>query len=149
MVKEAKEQMNRIVKENHDREDIIKAVRAMFGELGMDDLGNDLIDSARRAVVDINNRGVSLAKEGKLDDAIDLLTRASDELPGNLTISLNVLQAVLSQIKFTGYSRQRQHLISEYLTRAERINAEHPKLIRIREKMHEIEQMGEQQQAQA
>ena len=135
MIPEAKDLMNRIVKENHDREDVIGAVRLMYGELGMEDLGKDLIDSARRAVVEINNRGVSLAKEGKLDEAITLLTKASDELPGNLTISLNVLQAALSQIRFTGHTAERQFLLEQYVSRAERINADHPKLVKLREKI--------------
>ncbi len=139
MVKEAKVLMNQIVKENHDREDVIAAVRAMYNELGMEGLGDDLIDTARRAVVDINNRGVSLAKEGKLDEAIELLTQASDELPGNLTISLNVLQAVLSQVRFFGATRQRQFLIDEYLKRSEKINPENPKLVRLREKILEMQ----------
>jgi len=135
MIPEAKELMNQIVKENHDRADIIKAVRQMYVELGMEDLGEDLIDTARRAVVEINNRGVSLAKEGKLDEAITMLTKASDELPGNLTISLNVLQAALSQIRFAGYTTERQYLVEQYVTRAERINADHPKLAKLREKI--------------
>lgn len=140
MIPEAKELMNQIVKENHDRADIIKAVRQMYVELGMEDLGEDLIDSARRAVVEINNRGVSLAKEGKLDEAITMLTKASEELPGNLTITLNVLQAALSQIRFSGYSAERQYLVDEYLSRAERINADHPKLATLREKINLLQQ---------
>jgi CheY-like chemotaxis protein len=140
MIPEAKELMNQIVKENHDRADIIKAVRQMYVELGMEDLGEDLIDSARRAVVEINNRGVSLAKEGKLDEAITMLTKASDELPGNLTISLNVLQATLSQIRFAGFTTERQYLVEQYVTRAERINADHPKLVKLREKIAQLQQ---------
>ncbi|MGR9090577.1 MAG: tetratricopeptide repeat protein, partial [Gammaproteobacteria bacterium] len=144
MIPEAKDLMNRIVKENHDREDIISAVRLMYGELGMTDLGEDLIDSARRAVVDINNRGVTLAKEGKLDEAITLLTKASDELPGNLTISLNVLQAALSQIRFSGRTAEREFLLEQYVSRAERINAGHPKFVKLREKILLLRQDSEQ-----
>lgn len=140
MIPEAKELMNQIVKENHDSGDVIKAVRQMYVELGMEDLGEDLIDSARRAVVEINNRGVSLAKEGKLDEAITMLTKASDELPGNLTISLNVLQAALSQIRLSGYTAERQYLIDQYISRAERINTDHPKLAKLREKVLLLQQ---------
>lgn len=140
MIPEAKELMNQIVKENHDRAEIIKAVRQMYVELGMEDLGEDLIDSARRAVVEINNHGVSLAKEGKLDEAIAMLTKASDELPGNLTVALNVLQAVLSQIRFSGHTEERQYLVDEYVKRAERINTEHPRLVKLREKIVLLEQ---------
>lgn len=149
MTTEAQKLLDRIVRENHDREDIIAAVRDMFNELGMQGLGGDLIDSACRAVIEINNRGVGLAKQGKLDDAVEMLTQASDELPGNLTISLNVLQAILSQVKHAGYTNQRQYLINEYVQRAERIDRENPKLGKIRQKILAIQQMEQQQQQQA
>ena len=147
MTTEAQKLLDRIVRENHDREDIIAAVRDMFNQLGMGGLGGDLIDSACRAVIEINNRGVGLAKQGKLDDAVEMLTQASDELPGNLTISLNVLQAILSQIKHGGYTNQRQYLMNEYVQRAERIDRENPKLNKIRQKILSIQQSGQQQQA--
>lgn len=140
----AQKLMDRVVRENHDREDVIAAARAMFNDLGMEGLGGDLIDSACRAVVEINNRGVALAKTGKLDDAVEHLTRASDELPGNLTISLNVLQAILGQIHATGYTNQRQYLINEYVKRAGRIDADDPKLKKLRQKIAGIQRMAEQ-----
>lgn len=147
MIPEAKELMNRIVKENHDREDIIKLVRAMYEELGMTDLGDDLIVNARRAVVEINNNGVALARDGKLGEAIELLTRAADELPGNLTITLNVLQAVISQIKFSGASDQLEFLVNDYLQRAEKIDDAHPKLLSLREKSLSLDHAPLRQQA--
>ena len=122
MHEQAQELTDRIVRENHDDDSIILAVRAMYSEMGMDDVGADFVDSARRQVVEINNRGVGLAREGDLDAAIELLTHASDDLPGNLTIVLNVLQAIVAQIKHAGYSNQRQYLINEYLGRAENID---------------------------
>ena len=72
---------------------------------------------------------------------------STDELPGNLTISLNVLQAILTQVKHAGYTNQRQYLIDEYVQRAERIDRENPKLNKIREKILHIQQMGQQQVA--
>ncbi len=147
MTAAAQKLLDRVVRENHDRDDIITAVRKMFDELGMQGLGGDLIDNACQAVIEINNRGVGLAKQGKLDDAVTMLTQASDELPGNLTISLNVLQAILTQVKHAGYTNQRQYLINEYVQRAERIDRENPKLSRIREKILHIQQKGQQQVA--
>lgn len=144
MFEEAQKIIDRVVRENHDREDIVAAVQAMFNELGMEGQGSDLIDSARRAVVEINNRGVGLAKQGKLDDAVEMLTQASDELPGNLTIALNVLHAILSQIKHAGYTNHRQYLINEYLQRAEQIDAQNGKLAKLRDKILRM-QMGQQE----
>ena len=132
------------MRENHDREDIIAAVRNMFNELGMEGLGGDLIDNACSAVIEINNCGVGLAKQGKLDDAVEMLTQAADELPGNLTISLNVLQVILSQVEFAGYTNQRQYLMNEYVQRAERIDRENPKLNKIRQKILDVQRIGQQ-----
>jgi tetratricopeptide (TPR) repeat protein len=147
MREEAQMLTDRIVRENHDREDIIDAVRSMYSALGMDGLGNDLIDQSRRVVVEINNRGVGLANAGKLDEAVELLAQASDELPGNLTIALNVLQVILAQIKSSGYTNQRQYLILEYLERAESINAEHPTLHKLRDKISKMQKTAQEQQS--
>jgi tetratricopeptide (TPR) repeat protein len=144
MIVEAQKLLDRIVRENHDREDIIAAVRNMFNELGMEGLGGDLIDNACSAVIEINNRGVGLAKQGKLDDAVEMLTQASDGLPSNLTISLNVLQVILSQVEFAGYTNQRQYLMNEYVQRAERIDRENPKPNKIRQKILDVQQIGQQ-----
>ncbi len=145
MTVEAQTLMDRIVRENHDRDDILTAARDMFSALGLEGVGNDLIENARRAVIEINNRGVQLAKERKLDDAVDLLAQASDELPGNLTITLNVLRVILSQMGETGYTNQRQYMINEYIKRAERIDARSPKLAKMRENVSHVRQMAEQQ----
>ena len=144
MIVEAQKLLDRIVRENHDREDIIAAVRNMFNELGMEGLGGDLIDNACSAVIEIDNRGVGLAKQGKLDDAVEMLTQAAGELPGNLTISLNVLQVILSQVEFAGYTNQRQYLMNEYVQRAERIDRENPKLNKIRQKILDVQRIGQQ-----
>jgi tetratricopeptide (TPR) repeat protein len=150
MTQEAQELMDRVIRENHDREDVIAAARGMFVDLGIDGMGDDLIDTARRDVVEINNRGAVLAKEGKIDEAVELLTHASDDLPGNLTISLNALHAILSQIREMGYTNQRQYMINEYLKRAERIDADNPKLAKLREKVSLMQkQAADQQQVRA
>jgi CheY-like chemotaxis protein/predicted Zn-dependent protease len=144
MHEQAQELTDRIVRENHDDDSIILAVRAMYSEMGMDDVGADFVDSARRQVIEINNRGVGLAREGDLDAAIELLTHASDDLPGNLTIVLNVLQAIVAQIKHAGYSNQRQYLINEYLGRAENIDRDNELLIRLRKKLKKMQQVSQQ-----
>jgi CheY-like chemotaxis protein len=144
MREEGQQLVDRIIRENHDNEDVIDAVRTMFNESGMGALGTDLIDTARRAVVDINNRGVGLAKEGKLNEAVKLLTEASDELPGNLTIALNVLHSIIGQIKRDGYTNQRQYLLNEHLARAQQIDAKNPTLMKLKEKIRNLKQSHQQ-----
>ncbi|MGE0226737.1 MAG: hypothetical protein AB7S57_25940, partial [Acetobacteraceae bacterium] len=123
---------DKIVRENHDRQDIIAATLAMFEALGMQAEGAALIEQAQQAIVSINNQGVTLAKRGDYAAALKLLTQAADELPGNLTVTLNVLQAVLLQIRADGLNAQRRLLANEYLQRAMRIAPTADKVLRIR-----------------
>ena len=143
---EARAIMDRVVRENHDRDDVIAAARDMFAQLGMEGAGDELIDSARQAVVDINNRGVALAKERKLDEAVELLTQASDELPGNLTVAINVIQALLAQVRAEGPTSERIYAVREYLKRAEQIDPENPKLRKLREKVQSLQSAEAQAQ---
>lgn len=123
---------DKIVRENHDRQDVIAATLAMFDALGMSTEGAALIEHAQQAVVAVNNQGVTLAKHGDYAAALKLLTQAADELPGNLTVTMNVLQAVLLQIRAEGLSAQRRLLASEYLGRAMRIAPTSEKVLRVR-----------------
>jgi len=123
---------DKVVRENHDRQDVIVATLAMFEALGMSTEGAALIENAQQAIVAINNQGVTLAKRGEHAAALKLLTQAADELPGNLTVTLNVLQAVLLQIRTEGLSAQRRLLANEYLGRAMRIAPTNEKVLRVR-----------------
>ncbi len=124
---------DKVVRENHDRPEVISATLAMFESLGMSDEGAKLIENAQQAVVAVNNKGVTLAKAGDYAAALKLLTQAADELPGNLTVTLNVLQAAMMQMRAEGPSAQRKMLVNDYLARAMRIAPTHEKVLRLRQ----------------
>lgn len=127
--------IDRVVRENHDREDVLDAAREMFEALGLADEGTRLIEHARQAVVEINNRGVHLAQRGEYAAAVELLTQAADELPGNLTVNLNVLQAMLLQMRKEGATNQRRFAANEYLARAERLAPASERVLRLRRQL--------------
>lgn len=129
---EAQVIIDKLVRENHDRDEVLAATRAMFEALGMHDEGGAIIERAQQAIVDINNQGVTFAKAGSYAEAIELLTKAADELPGNLTVTLNVLQALILQMRADGVTNQRQYAAAEYLARAERLAPMGEKVLRLR-----------------
>lgn len=133
LVEEAQALADKVVRENHDRQDVIAATLAMFDSLGMATEGAALIERAQQAIVAINNQGVTLAKAGDYTAALKLLTQAADELPGNLTVTLNVLQAVMMQIRAEGMSAQRKLLANDHLARAMRIAPTGDKVLRLRQ----------------
>lgn len=127
--------VDRLVRENHDRHDIIDLTRRMFEELGMQEEGAALIDNAQQAIIKINNEGVLLAKAGRYKEALAQLQQAAEELPNNLTVILNVVQALLLQMQKEGASNQARYLAQEHLARAEKLAPRSEKVAQLRGKL--------------
>ncbi len=127
--------VDRLVRENHDRHDIIDLTRRLFDELGMQEEGGALIDNAQQAIIKINNEGVLLAKAGRYKEALSQLQQAAEELPNNLTVLMNVVQALLLQMTKEGASNQARYLAQEHLARAERLAPRSEKVAQLRAKL--------------
>ena len=100
---------SQIIKNNSDNEDVIAQVKDIFVEADMQEEGQKLIESSRKEVVEINNKGVMLAKEGKLEDALDLLRQATLKLPDNPRILLNYCQVIVLYMQKHGKNSRLLH----------------------------------------
>jgi Flp pilus assembly protein TadD len=55
----------------------------------MEQEGREVVSRTARAALDTMNQGVKLAREGKLDDAIELTREARERMPNNPRLLLN------------------------------------------------------------
>lgn len=110
--KEAAENvLQTVVRNNHDNDTLIDQVKEIFNHAGMTaDKAQNIIDTSRSEVVDINNKGVTLAKEGKLEEAIQWLRNAKAMLPNNKQILLNFTHAAILIMQKNG---KNDNLVSE------------------------------------
>lgn len=109
--KAAESMLQTVVRNNHDNDTLIDQVKEIFNHAGMTtDKAQSIIDSSRSEVVDINNKGVSLAKEGSLEEAIQWLRNAKAMLPNNKQILLNFTHAAILTMQKSGKS---DNLMSE------------------------------------
>lgn len=110
--KEAAENvLQTVVRNNHDDDTLIDQVKDVFSNAGMTtDKAQNIIDSSRSEVVEINNKGVNLAKEGKQEEAIQWLRNAKAMLPNNKQILLNFTHAAILLMQKNGKS---DNLMSE------------------------------------
>lgn len=109
--KTAESMLQTVVRNNHDNDTLIDQVKEIFNHAGMAaDKAQSIIDSSRSEVVDINNKGVSLAKEGNLEEAIQWLRNAKAMLPNNKQILLNFIHAAILTMQKSGKS---DNLMSE------------------------------------
>ena len=79
-------------------------------------------------MIKLNNDAVAMAKSGKLDEAITMLTEAADRLTNNAQIAINTAMALLMHVLRNGTDATRIKSAHRYIEQAQRANPEHPRL---------------------
>lgn len=102
--KAAENLLQTVVKNNHDNDRLITHIKEMASQAGIQKDAQGFIDVSRQEVVETNNRGVLLAKEGKLDEAIQWLRNAKSTLPNNKQILLNFTHAAILAMQKSGWN---------------------------------------------
>lgn len=111
-----------IVRNHHEDEHVLRQVEGVVTDAGLQEEGMAVIERTRKEMVDVNNKGVYLVKEGKLEEAIEFLERAADGLPSNKTINLNAAQAMLVYMQRNGREDRFIYKSRQYLDRVARID---------------------------
>ena len=116
--KDAAESLSqRIVKNNHENTELLAQVNELYNQAGFQDKGQELVNKSRQEVIETNNRGVLLAKEGKLDEAIRLLSDARTMLPNNRRIMINLANMAVLSMRQSGRNDHLMQLARECLDR--------------------------------
>lgn len=104
---EAAELLGALVKNNHDDDELLKKVDEVFAGAGEQGKGQEIITKAKREIVEINNQGVKQTEEGKIDEAVELFTKALRGMPTNAVINLNAADAMILSMQKAGVDRRR------------------------------------------
>ena len=112
---EAQELITSVVKEFYENEDLMSKINDLYEESGMADEGKKIVSDAKGECIKLNNKGVSLIKEGEYSEAIKLFQMAVKEMPENITINLNVAKSLLMNMEKNGVNPKTQQQIYEYL----------------------------------
>ncbi|MDO9069669.1 MAG: tetratricopeptide repeat protein, partial [Deltaproteobacteria bacterium] len=91
-----------VVKNNHENAEIISQIEGVFQSEQLGEEGENLIQESKQEVVNINNQGVILAREGKLEEAVELLRKAVQSLPNSEVMLMNLCGMLIGLIKKTG-----------------------------------------------
>ena len=121
--KEAAESLAQsIVKNNHENTGILAQVGELYNQAGMEDKGAELVKKSREEVIGINDRGVVLAKAGKLEEAIKLLGDARTMLPNNKRIMINLANMAAMFMRQNGRSDSMMQLARECMERVTQLD---------------------------
>lgn len=117
-----------LVRNQHDNPALAARVQQVFESASLGEQGRALIEHSRQEVIDINNRGVALGREGRFEEAIALLRQARQELPDNETVLMNLCGLLIVQMKRSGPQEPLEKEIRELLRHAQDINPGNRKL---------------------
>ena len=121
--KEAAEDIARtIIKNNHENAELLAQVNDLYSQAGMSDQGEELVRKSRQEVIAINDRGVILAKEGKLDEAIRLLSDAHTMLPNNKRIMINLSNMAVMSMRKNGRNGDMMLIVDECLRQVAKLD---------------------------
>ncbi len=111
-----------IVGAHHDDDEMLDNVRAVFKETGMAEEGDRLIEVVRDEVIRLNNEGVALARDGKMEEAMLYFEKAATQLPENKIINANAAQILLLFMKQQGATAEGMDKAKTYLERVRKID---------------------------
>lgn len=115
--------LTQVAKNNHDSPVVLGQMDKFFKQADLHEEGKALLQASKDEVIAINNQGVRLAQEGKLDEAIELLRQAVGQLPNNFRIRLNLAGMLLKRLQEIG---KEDSLLYEARKELERANALRP-----------------------
>jgi len=121
--KEAAESITQtIVKNNHENAELLAQVNDLYDQAGMTDKGEELVSKSRQEVIALNDRGVIMAKEGKLDEAIRLLGDAHIMFPNNKRIMINLANMAVMSMRQNGRRSDLVQLTDECVSQVARLD---------------------------
>ncbi|WP_198243788.1 tetratricopeptide repeat protein [methane-oxidizing endosymbiont of Gigantopelta aegis] len=95
----ALEILSPLIKNHIDDEGFIAEIQHMQKQLDLKGFSDNLIKQTKKELIDLNNRGVALFEQGKIEEALSLFENAFERMPHNQTILLNIIKIQLFKLK--------------------------------------------------
>jgi predicted Zn-dependent protease len=93
------------VRNHPDDSALIDEVRGLFNAHGLANEGENIsarIETLRRESVEMMNRGVLLARDGKFEEAVGWMRDARSRMPSNVRVVFNLVQILIMRMQALG-----------------------------------------------
>jgi tetratricopeptide (TPR) repeat protein len=114
--------IRRLIQNNHEDQELMGNIQAIFNDLDIGDEGRKIVSMARNEIIKLNNDGVRLVREGDLGKAIEFFEQAVDNLPDNKTINANAAHALILYMQKNGSQPDLLEKAMKYLDRVKSID---------------------------
>ena len=110
--------INRLIINNVDDEKFLTGVR----EIAKSSYDMEkLIEDAKQELLSINNTAVSLFRQGNSAEALAILVEATEKMPYNKTILLNMITILLMDMKTHGVNKEKLSRAKTYIHKADQL----------------------------
>jgi CheY-like chemotaxis protein/predicted negative regulator of RcsB-dependent stress response len=120
MTDKAVDLMQNTVLNNHSDDALMSEIRTTMESMGVHQDALASIDTLRQEVASLNNKGVGLARQGRLSEAIDLLEKTAERMPANKVVNLNAALVLLMELEHKTVNAESIGRIEHYLDRVRR-----------------------------
>lgn len=124
----ADEILEDLIRTNIDDKPFIADIDKMCNTVIGDNYGGKLVARIKQELVDINNQGVKLFKEGKIKEALAVFEDAIEEMPNNQTITLNMLKVIIHDLKTSKPDPKKSMQAQSYINKAIQIGIAHDQI---------------------
>jgi len=133
-----------LVRNHHEDKALLEKTKRIYSDAGKSDSGNDLIEKTKSEIVEINNKGARLLKEGKIEESIELFMKAAHGMPDNVVVNLNTAYSIIMQMQKSGKIKKYMSRAQKYLDRVYRLDPTNKKY---NEMVELIQQLAEKREA--
>ncbi|MCG8426363.1 MAG: tetratricopeptide repeat protein [Chromatiales bacterium] len=134
----ATELFHQAVRNNHSDEELLSELGATMQSLGLQEDPSSLISEIRKEIIRLNNKGVELAREGKLKESISLFEEAAEGMSGNKVVNLNAARVLLMDIEQNNNYAGKINRVRVYLDRVKALDPDNQTLRKLNAKFQEI-----------
>jgi len=90
------------VQNSPDNAALLTEVKEIFTHAEMGEEGAQLVEASRAEAVEMMNRGVMLARDGKHDEAIAAMRMAREAMPKNVRVLFNLVYVLIAKLQNGG-----------------------------------------------
>ena len=131
--------MRQVAAEHQEDKALITRIEQVFDRTDNAAVGRAILDEVSRELIDINNRGVLIAREGRIEESVQLLSDAADRI-ANIQFLVNAASAIFTLLDRRGWNDELALRGACYLLRAQQRDPVSPRVIAAGELLQAVAQ---------
>lgn len=136
-VEDANDLVRDVVRNNHEDPETIGHIKQLYQTVGREEEGEAMVRETAGSIVDVNNQAVRMAREGDYEGAVRLFLQAVEQMPNNVQILLNSVNAMLGLVNTQGWSDHYMGLVARFIERTRTLDRTSNKFQKLEQLMQE------------